>query len=85
MNRTEQPQTCRIDAQGIPGLEVQTEVVRTPPAGISSVVVSLRLPYSAAQGLLGQSAPVQFEVNQLDGTRAAAAVQREKSTFYVPR
>ena len=85
MNRTEQPQTYRIDAQGIPGLEVQTEVVRTPPAGISSVVVSLRLPYSAAQGLLGQSAPVQFEVNQLDGTRAAAAVQREKSTFYVPR
>ena len=85
MNRTEQPQTYRIDAQGIPGLEVQTEVVRTPPAGISSVVVSLRLPYSAAQGLLGQSAPVQFEVNQLDGTRAAAAVQREKSTFFVPR
>ena len=85
MNRTEQPQTYRIDAQGIPGLEVQTEVVRTPPAGISSVVVSLRLPYSAAQGLLGQSAPVQFEVNQLDGTRAATAVQREKSTFFVPR
>ena len=85
MNRTELPQTYRIDARGIPGLEVQTEVVRTPPAGISSVVVSLRLPHSAAQALVGQSAPVQFEVSLHDGTHAAAVVQREKSTFLVPR
>jgi hypothetical protein len=54
MNRTEQPQTYRIDAQGIPGLEVRDAEVSAPPAGIRSVVVSLRLPYSAAQPLLGQ-------------------------------
>ncbi len=85
MNRAELPQTYRIDAQGIPGLQVQTELVSAPPAGIRSVVVSLRLPHGAAQGLRGQSSPVTFEVSLVDGTRTAAAVQREKSTFFVPR
>jgi cytochrome c oxidase accessory protein FixG len=85
MNRTELPQTYRIDARGIPGLEVQTTEVSAPPAGIRSVAVSLRLPYAAAQSLLGQSAPVHFEVSLLNGSRAAPAVQREKSTFFIPR
>ena len=85
MNRTEQPQTYRIDAQGIAGLEVQTTEVSVPPAGIRSIVVGLRLPYAAAQALPGRSAPVQFEVTLLDGAQGAPAVQREKSTFFVPR
>ena len=85
MNRTELPQTYRIGAQGIPGLEVRTADVSAPPSGIHSAVVSLRLPFGAAQSLLGQSAPVQFEVTLLDGTRASPAVQRERSTFFIPR
>lgn len=85
MNRTEVQQTYRIGAEGIPGLQVHAEQVSAPPAGIRSVVVRLRLPFGAAQPLLGQSVPVHFEVSLLDDTRAAPAVQREKSTFFIPR
>ena len=85
MNRTELPQTYRIAAQGISGLETRTTDVSVPPSGIRSVVVALRLPYSSAQVRLGQSMPVRFEVSLLDGTRAEPAVQREKSTFFIPR
>ncbi len=85
MNRTERPQTYHIGAQGIPGLVVQTQAVSVPPAGIGSVVVSLRLPHIAAQGLLGQSAPVHFEVSLLGSTQTAHAVQRERTTFFIPR
>ncbi|MBX9794089.1 MAG: cytochrome c oxidase accessory protein CcoG [Burkholderiaceae bacterium] len=85
MNRTELPQTYRIDAQGIPGLEVQTTELSAPPAGIGTAVVSLRLPFSASQSLLGQSARVHFEVTLLDSARSSPAVQRERSTFFVPR
>jgi cytochrome c oxidase accessory protein FixG len=85
MNRTELQQTYRIGAQGIPGLQVQAAEVSAPPAGIRSVVVSLRLPHEAAQALRGQSAPVHFEVSLIEGTRTAPAVQHEKSVFFVPR
>jgi cytochrome c oxidase accessory protein FixG len=85
MNRTELPQTYRIGTQGVPGLEVQTTEVSAPPAGISSVVVRLRLPFSAAQALRGRSEPVHFEVTQLDNSRTAPAMQRERSTFFIPR
>jgi len=40
---------------------------------------------AAAESLRGQSAPVHFEVTSVDGARAAPAVQREKSTFFIPR
>ncbi len=85
MNRTELPQTYRIGAAGIAGLEVQAAQVTAPPTAIRSVVVSLRLPDGAAQTRRGQSAPVHFEVSLLDGTGNPAAVQREKSTFFIPR
>jgi polyferredoxin len=85
MNRTERPQTYRIEARGIPGLEVGAADVSAPPAGIRSVVVSLRLPFSAAQPLLGQTVPVQFEVSRIQVDGDAPIVQREKSTFLIPR
>ncbi|MBP6251462.1 MAG: cytochrome c oxidase accessory protein CcoG [Rubrivivax sp.] len=85
MNRTEQPQTYRIEARGIPGLEVRAADVSAPPAGIRSVVASLRLPFSAAQPLLGQTVPVQFEVSLIEADRDAPIVQREKSTFLILR
>jgi hypothetical protein len=64
---------------------VQAGEINVPPAGIRAVVVGLRLPHSAAQALLGTSTPVQFEVSLLGGTHTAPAVQREPSTFFVPR
>ncbi len=86
MNRTEQAQTYRVDAGGIAGLSTSAAELSLPPAGIGSQVVSLRLGAEAAQPLHGQSVPVQFEVRQLDPAAGAAlAVQREKSTFFVPR
>ena len=85
MNRTERSQTYRIDAVGIAGLEVQTSEVSAAPASIRSIAISLRLPYSAAQALLGQSVPVHFEVSLLDSTGKSPAVQRENSTFFIPR
>ncbi|MBL8348959.1 MAG: cytochrome c oxidase accessory protein CcoG [Burkholderiaceae bacterium] len=85
MNRTELPQTYRISALGLPGLAAQTTEVSAPPAAIRSVVVSLRLPFGAAQALRGRSAPIRFEVTSLGGAGSAPAVQREKSTFFVPR
>ena len=85
MNRTESSQTYRIDAVGIAGLEVQASEVTATPASIRSVAVSLRLPYDAAQSLRGQSAPLHFEVSLLDSTGKSPAVQREKSTFFIPR
>jgi cytochrome c oxidase accessory protein FixG len=85
MNRTERSQTYRIDAVGIAGLEVQTSEVSAAPASIRSIAISLRLPYSAAQALLGQSVPVHFEVSLLDSTGKSPSVQRENSTFFIPR
>ena len=55
-------------------------------AGIQSLVGSLRLPAVEAQALREQSAPLWFELTALAAPGAApAAVQREKSTFLVPR
>ena len=85
MNRTEAPQTYRIGAQGHPGLVVLAPQLTAPPAGIGSVVVSLRLPQGAARSWPGPSAPVVFEVSLLDSSGHAVAVQREKSTFLMPR
>ena len=85
MNRTEVPQTYRISAQGLPGLEVHAPELTAPPAGIRSVVVSLRLPHRAGPARSGPSAPVVFEVSLLDSAGHATAVQREKSTFFMAR
>ena len=85
MNRTEAPQTYRISAQGHPGLVVLAPQLTAPPAGIGSVVVSLRLPPGAARSWPGPSAPVVFEVSLLDSSGLAVAVQREKSTFLMLR
>jgi cytochrome c oxidase accessory protein FixG len=85
MNRTELPQTYRVAAGGIAGLLLVAPDVRVAPAGIESLVVRLRLPPGAAQPLRGRSAPIVFELTMLRQGRAGSAVQREKSTFFVPR
>jgi len=85
MNRSEVPQTYRVAASGIAGLAIAAPDVTVAPAGIESLVVSLRLPHEAAQPLRGRSALVVFELTMQQQGQPGAAVQREKSTFFVPR
>ncbi len=86
MNRTELPQVYRFAVSGIAGLRLAAPDLQVAPAGIESLVLSLQLPAAPAQALRGQAAPVVFEVTLLgpDGS-AGTAVQRERSTFFVPR
>jgi cytochrome c oxidase accessory protein FixG len=89
MNRTEGAQTYRVAASGIAGLEVLAAPGSADPAAVASLSVSLRLPPAAAQALAGRSVPVLFEVTAEQQPAGAdgdpPAVQREKSTFFVPR
>ncbi|MCP5272036.1 MAG: cytochrome c oxidase accessory protein CcoG [Burkholderiaceae bacterium] len=89
MNRTEAPQTYRISASGIDGLQTLAAPVKAGPAAVASVSVNLRLPYAAAQSLQGKAVPVRFEITAEQEHAGAAATmsasQFEKSTFFVPR
>ena len=89
MNRTEAPQTYRISASGINGLQTLAAPVRAGPAAVASVSVNLRLPYASAQALQGRAVPVRFEITAEQEHAGAAATmsssQFEKSTFFVPR
>ncbi|HOX68023.1 MAG TPA: FixG Ig-like domain-containing protein, partial [Burkholderiaceae bacterium] len=89
MNRTEARQTYRVTASGIDGLVVSATTASAGPASVASLVVSLRLAHADAQLLQGASTPLMFEVAVLDSPSSSAAgsaaVQREKSTFFVPR
>ena len=81
MNRTEADRVYRIGATGPAGLLVPAAEVAVPATGIRSIVVQLRLPHEAAQGLRGQSVPIVFSI----GEPGAPAPVHEKSTFFVPR
>jgi cytochrome c oxidase accessory protein FixG len=85
MNRTEAPQTYRVAASGIDGLEVVATPASAGPAAVASMSVSLRLPFAVAQGLAGRSVPVVFEVTGVEPTSGTSAdrsaIQFEKSTL----
>ena len=89
MNRTEAPQTYRVAASGIEGLEVVATPASAGPAAATSTSVSLRLPFVVAQGLAGRSVPVMFAVTRVEPTSGTSAdrsaIQFEKSTFFIPR
>ena len=85
MNRSETPQRYRVSVAGMPGLQLQAPLVQVPAAGIESIVIALRLPAGPAQALQGRSVPVDFEVELQADAAQTRSVQREKSTFYVPR
>ena len=90
MNRTEQAQVYRVRAGGVDGLALTATDLPVPAAGIQSLVAGVQLPAAQAQALRGQSLPMWFEVTALPLPGAAAGpgpapVQREKSTFLVPR
>ena len=85
MNRSERPHAYRVNVAGVPGLAVAAPELRVPAAGVGSVVVAVRLPAAQAQALQGRSVAVAFEVTLQPDATQAAVVQREKSTFFVPR
>ncbi|MFN7547218.1 MAG: FixG Ig-like domain-containing protein, partial [Pseudomonadota bacterium] len=89
MNRTEAPQTYRVAASGIDGLEVVATPASAGPAAVAAMSVSLRLPFAVAQGLAGRSVPVVFEVKGVEPNAGSgadtSAIQFEKSTFFIPR
>ena len=89
MNRTEAPQTYRVAASGIDGLEILATPASAGPAAVASMSVSLRLPFAVAQGLAGRSVPVVFEVTGSEPNAGSGAdtraIQFEKSTFFIPR
>ena len=89
MNRTEAPQTYRISASGIDGLQTLAAPVKAGPAAVASVSVNLRLPYAAAQALQGKTVPVLFKITTEQERAGAPALssagQFERSTFFVPR
>ncbi|MBA4175377.1 MAG: cytochrome c oxidase accessory protein CcoG [Leptothrix sp. (in: Bacteria)] len=89
MNRTEVPQTYRVAARGIDGLEVTAAPASAGPAAVAPLTVSLRLPFAVSQTLAGRSVPVEFEVRAAQTRHGATSeipgLQVEKSTFFVPR
>ncbi|MBP8309299.1 MAG: cytochrome c oxidase accessory protein CcoG, partial [Burkholderiaceae bacterium] len=85
MNRTEATQQYQVSVSGIAGLTWRAPSVTVPATGIESVVVSLRLPETAAQPLQGRSVPVIFEVTTGPGDSRPPVRLREKSAFFVPR
>jgi polyferredoxin len=79
MNATEQEQHYRLEAEGLPGLEIASERdFSVGPAQSRWIAVRLRVPYGAAEP---GSHPIHFEVEAKEG----AAHVREKSAFLVPR
>ncbi|MBZ8140679.1 cytochrome c oxidase accessory protein CcoG [Rubrivivax gelatinosus] len=84
-NRSEMPQQLRLHAQGPAGLVVEAPAFTVGPADATSIVVRLRLPAEAAAAFAGRSVPVSFELSLPAAGGDAAVLQREKSTFLVPR
>ncbi|RZL00422.1 MAG: cytochrome c oxidase accessory protein CcoG [Rubrivivax sp.] len=85
MNRSESPQLFRVTVAGQPGLSMAATELRVPPTGIESVVVTVRLAGIQAQRSQGMSMPLVFDMALQSDERLAPTVQREKSTFLVPR
>lgn len=79
MNATEQPQTYRLSAHGLPGLVLASEEQLAVDAAQSRwMAVRLHIPY----GSVGPgSHPIQFDIEAVD----TGAHVSEKSVFLVPR
>lgn len=84
MNATESAQTYTTNVSGIPGLVMATDPKLTVAAtGISSMIIRLTLPANVAQGFLGLTPPIDFQVQVLDN--GMIRTTNEKSTFFVPK
>ena len=81
MNATERPQHLRVEAQGLPGLQLtRATEVSLGPAEARWVTIALRLPPDSLSGLKPGAQPMRWVIHSDGGDRVA-----EKSTFVVPR
>ncbi|HEY0953689.1 MAG TPA: cytochrome c oxidase accessory protein CcoG [Roseateles sp.] len=81
MNATERPQHLRVEAQGLPGLQLSSATeVSLGPAEARWVTIALRLPPDSLSGLKPGAQPMRWVIHSDGGDRVA-----EKSTFVVPR
>jgi cytochrome c oxidase accessory protein FixG len=81
MNATEARLRLRVEAEGLPGLQLaQPTTVTLGPAEARWVTVALRLPPDAAQRLKPGAQPMRWLIRSEAGASVA-----EKSTFVVPR
>jgi cytochrome c oxidase accessory protein FixG len=79
MNATEQTQTYRLAAEGLPGLVVASEATFTVgPAESRWVAVRLQAPYGSASA---GSHPLRLRIETVDGATGVT----EKSVFLMPR
>ena len=85
MNSQESVQRYRIDVAGPQGLTLATPPgIELGPVAEQTVTVTARLAGQQAAALAGQTVPIQFVIEQLEGEQAGPQV-REKSSFLVPR
>jgi cytochrome c oxidase accessory protein FixG len=83
MNAAEKPLNFKIEAQGLPGLQVVTETdVKVEGTESRWISVRLQLPYDAAQP---GSHPIHFHIRSYEEGQAVVGELSEKSVFLVPR
>ncbi len=83
MNAAEKPLHFKLQAQGLPGLQIVTEPDVIVPATESRwVSVRLHLPYDAAQA---GSHPIRFYIESYEEGQSVMGTIEEKSVFLVPR
>ncbi|MBT3065606.1 cytochrome c oxidase accessory protein CcoG [Rhodoferax sp. U11-2br] len=85
MNATEEVQRYRVTVLGHPDLSMGEPLeLALGPVEARTVPLSVRLPFTDASNLAGQTLPIQLEVTQLGSDEELVKV-REKTTFHVPQ
>jgi cytochrome c oxidase accessory protein FixG len=83
MNAAEKPLHFKIEAMGLPGLQVVTDTdVKVEATESRWISVRLQLPYDAAQP---GSHPIHFHISSYEEGKAVVGELSEKSVFLVPR
>ncbi|MBL8307943.1 MAG: cytochrome c oxidase accessory protein CcoG [Rubrivivax sp.] len=86
MNATEQQQSYRIAADGLPGLRLsEPVVVDIPPTQARWVTVAVRVPATTAASTAAGAHTIHFSIERTAQATDAAVTLREKSTFMLPR
>ncbi|MBI5255450.1 MAG: cytochrome c oxidase accessory protein CcoG [Burkholderiales bacterium] len=86
MNATEQRQTYRVRAEGLPGLAPPAPVSATlGPAEARWITVALRVPSRTAALQPAGVHEIRFHIEREAGTAEPTLAREEKSTFVLPR
>jgi polyferredoxin len=86
MNATEQQQTYRIAADGLPGLKLMdVPPLKLGPAEAQWVTLAVRVPMETAQNTTPGAHEIHFTVQREATPTEAAYPLREKSTFVIVR